>query len=83
MVLSAVVMIKIGPVEPMMAIGIPPKRAYVQPTQEVARIVSMAPISLLVTVPYTAPKVRVGATTEMNMSIETAMVFWLKFFISC
>jgi len=51
-------------------------------TQLVARIVSTAPIWFSVLRPYTAPKVSVGAMTEINMRSETAIVFWLKFVIS-
>jgi hypothetical protein len=38
---NAVENARTGPVEPMIAMGIPPKRAYVTPTHDVANIVSL------------------------------------------
>lgn len=72
-------MIKIGPVEPTMTVGIPLNNPKKHPVQEVARMVSTAPMRFCVLVLYTAPKVRVGAMTLMYIRSETAMVFWLKF----
>ena len=77
-----VVMIRQGPVDPTMTMGIPEKREKNTPIQEVAKMVSTAPIWLSVFSPYTAPKVNVGAMTVMNMSKLTATVFWLKLVIS-
>ena len=65
-----------------LTVGIPEKRAKKQPIQDVAKIVSTAPIRFLVLVPYTAPNVRVGAMTVININSETAMVRWFKFVIS-
>jgi hypothetical protein len=41
-------------------------------------MVSTAPMCCSVLVPYTAPKVKVGAITVMNISNDTAIVFWFK-----
>lgn len=68
-------MMRMGPVEPTMTVGIPLNNAKKHPTQEVARIVSTAPILFLVLLLYTAPKVRVGAMTVMNIRRDTATVF--------
>lgn len=71
-------MIKTGPVDPRIMVGIPPKSDMKTPTQQVARIVSTAPMALFVFRLYRAPNVSVGAITVMNMRIETAIVFWLR-----
>lgn len=42
----------------------------------------IAPMSLLVDLPYTAPKVKVGEMMVMKSKSETAIVFWLKLIIS-
>jgi hypothetical protein len=55
--------------------GMPPRRAYVIPTHAEPMIVSIAPMLFSVTFPYTAPKVRVGAITEMKRRKVTATVF--------
>jgi hypothetical protein len=55
--------------------GIPLKNDKKMPTHAVERIVSTAPMWFSVFVPYTAPKVRVGATTVMKIRAETATVF--------
>ena len=45
-------------------------------------MVSTAPMRLSVSLPYTAPKVRVGEMTEIKTKRVTAIVFWLKLVIS-
>jgi hypothetical protein len=62
----------------VLTMGIPPMREYVIPTHAVDKMVSIASILLLVTLPYTAPKVSVGATTEMKTRRVTATVLWNK-----
>ena len=58
-----------------LTIGIPLRSAKKIPLQAVARIVSTVPMFEPVLLPYTAPNVRVGAITVMNINSDTATVF--------